>query len=156
MNKFKKYLSEQDDLSKKGTYVAVKFTEKTNNELAEFARQLGLPDGRPYHCTVAYSKVFFEYPKLQGIKIEIAKIKQYRQFGERGEALVLELDCPFLEILHEKIMKDNPDATYDFETYVPHVTLSYEFESYEIPNRIPHIELEIESIYSEEIKEYEE
>ena len=153
MNKFKKYLTEQDELSKKGTYVAVKFSEKSNNELVEFARQLGLPDGRPYHCTVAYSKVFFEYPKLQDIKIELAKIKQYRQFGERGEALVLELDCPFLDILHEKIMKDNPQATYDFESYIPHVTLSYDFESFEIPNRIPHFDLEIEGIYSEELKE---
>ena len=96
-----------------------------------------------------YSKVHFEYPLLQGISIK-SKIKEYALFGEHEECLVLLLDCEEIEELHSKIMSNNPEVTYDFEQYIPHVTLSANFKG-EFPNILPPFELVFDKLYSEDL-----
>ena len=146
---FKEFLAEKAKTNTNGTYVAVKFSDISNQKLFELAKSLGFEsEVHDFHATVAFSRVSFDYPIVQAIS-QTAKFKQYRKFGEYGEALVLELDCPFLEELHAKIMADNPQATYDFADYVPHVSLTYEAKDFEIPMYLPTFELELTEIYSE-------
>lgn len=55
------------------------------------------------------------------------------------QCLVLELDAPAVVERHLELMSLYPELTYDFDQYLPHITLSYDIGTFdasalELPN----------------------
>lgn len=120
------------DLGKDGTYIAVKFTPESQDKLQALAKSLELDNivaKEKYHITVVYSRKPFTNFTVNGklkkpwlvhpTELEIFDT----QSGSR--ALVLRLDAPKLVDRHEYFEREF-GATYDFDEYKTHVTLSYD------------------------------
>lgn len=120
------------ELGKDGTYIAVHFSRKTQNDLKALAKELGVDnvvERGKMHCTVVYSRKPFKDFTIHGklaepwqgepTKLEIFPT----QSGAR--ALVLRFDCPELKERHEYFNKEH-GATYDYDEYKIHATLSYD------------------------------
>lgn len=106
-----------------GTYVCVKFTDKTVARLQEIQRELKVPFPVPaekLHSTVVYSRVQIAYVPVYNTHILATKAKLHKF----GDALVLLFDSPYLQERH--LYGELLGATYDFPEYLPHITLSYD------------------------------
>jgi len=115
-----------------GKYVGVRFTPETKQTLSDIIHKEKVPnsiDIEKLHSTVAYSKGSnipgyevsgeFEEP-IRG------EIKEFDIFPSQDgcNCLVAKLNCPELDDLHNQTMEHG--ATYDYDEYIPHVTLSYD------------------------------
>ena len=112
--------------AKKGTYAGVRFSNETLENLAKYIEDNDIPDPhRDFHCTLLFSrKVLPKYDPIEYNKPLTGKCKGFELFNE-GKALVLRFDCPELVKRHKELM-DEHKATYDYDEYLPHVTLSYD------------------------------
>ena len=54
---------------------------------------------------------------------------------DKKRALVIKLDCPYLLERHKYLMQKY-DLTYDYNEYIPHITLSYDIGEMEIPKDV--------------------
>lgn len=121
-----------------GTYAAVKFDDETNKMLVEFCNQNNIPNqlnDNDFHCTVTYSRKYLpDYEPLTTIDPAWNATPDHFEVWESGpnaykddttHCLVLKLQSPEL---HErfKYAMDDLGATYDYDEYKPHVTLSYD------------------------------
>lgn len=125
-----------------GTFVGVKFSEESCDELLSIIEQLGVgsPTKREdLHCTVMYStkelpdlvedtdsSVDFDPPK-------IATLDKFHIFQTQdgNDALVLFLKCEYLDDRHSEIL-ETYEAKYPHAEYHPHVTLSYNSGDFDI------------------------
>ncbi len=97
------------------------------------------------HSTVLYSKKYLPNYKAQG-ELETPIIGTPKKFsvwetqpdkdGETANSLVLQYDASELVAHHQKLMKEH-GATYDFDEYKPHVTLSYNIGDLDISKLDP-------------------
>ena len=123
--------------NKKGTYAAVNFDDKTIDTLQEFMKDHKIPNKitpKKMHCTILYSEKHLpDYtahgkidPPFEGkpTKLEVWK-SQPDDDGQTANCLVLNFDCKDLTDRHLKLMDDH-DATFSFDEFKPHVTLSYD------------------------------
>lgn len=138
-----------------GTYVAGYFSEESQDKIYALAKKLGVPKLIPkdkYHVTIIFSKKTIAYKGLNDLETpwEVTA-KQFHVFptssGEK-QCLVLKLNAPDLVKQHKSIMKEY-DATYDFDEYIPHVTLSYDMGDFELPDNAELKELGTLEIVSE-------
>lgn len=121
-----------------GTYAAVTFDEGTVDSLLAFCKENGVPSplgANDFHTTLVYSRNFLKdivinpviNPPWNATVVEFelweSKPNSYKE--HTTHCLVMKLDCPELVDRFNFIM-DNYDATYDFDEYIPHVTLSYD------------------------------
>lgn len=126
-----------------GTYVGVVPTEASTRMLAWWAEANRLEVLDDYHTTVIYSRVPVNVILRPGV--HITKPKGFQLFGD---CLVLELDAPTLTARHLELMAAG--ATYDYDVYVPHITLGKGFSS--IPNVIvPDFKIAMCGEYSEDL-----
>lgn len=137
----------------KGTYVAVKFDEDTIKSLQQYLKDNKIPNGlHPHklHTTVLYSKKHcpdyeslgeYEDP-LIGHPDELVIWETSDE--EKANCLVLKYRCPDLVRRHEELM-DEHNATYDYDTYHPHVTLSYDCGDLDI-DQLPDVKKAIPKI----------
>lgn len=124
-------LLESSKKESNGTYAAVRFDKESINIVEAFMNDNNIPNPLgpdKIHCTIIYSRKYIEdYPTLGAIDPPwIAKPKEFKIFTsqEGNNCLVLTLSCDKLIERHDYIM-ENYDATYDFDEYNPHITLSY-------------------------------
>lgn len=121
--------------SETGTFVGVKFTKKSCDQLIDMMDKMGLKKPTPredLHCTVMYSPKpipdFVEdHPKpVTFSPPEKATIQKFHVFpSQEGEnVLVLFLKSEFLQDRHKEII-DAYGAEYTHDKYLPHVTLMY-------------------------------
>lgn len=121
-----------------GTYAAVTFDGDTNKMLVNFCKDNNIPNPlneNDFHCTVTYSRKHLpDYDPLTTIDPSWQAKADHFEVWESGanafkdhvtHCLVLKLNCPEL---HErfKYAMDDLGATYDYDEYKPHVTLSYD------------------------------
>jgi hypothetical protein len=114
-----------------GTYAAYHVSEETKNALVEFCELIGISDpvlAEDFHTTLLYSKKTHDDYVPDVTLVFEAKFKGFEVFSTSSgtKALVLLLDCPELEARHSFLMEQH-QATYDFETYHPHISLTYLF-----------------------------
>lgn len=119
---------------KKGTYVGLRVLAPANELLYKHCKDAGVPvrtsmfENR-LHTTVIYSRTKCNTLNFDPDYKYIAKFAGYEIFsGQKGEkVLVMKLDAPGVSALHNQIMSENPDATYDYAVFRPHITLSYNY-----------------------------
>lgn len=111
----------------KGKYVEVKLSEESKNYIESLGYLYDIPmliSKEDYHITVIYSK----NKPMTGLEldeeiIEYCEIIGFNKFDD--DLLVLLVKSEYLENKHKELM-DNYDGEYDFDEYIPHITLSYD------------------------------
>ena len=131
-------LINEDDKSN-GTYVGVRLSGKSKSKIRKVAKEIGVPNmvaNAEMHITVIFSrKHMVNYAPLgkleEPIIAEVDKLTVFQK-PESGSprVLVITLKSPDLTKRHKSLMKDY-GAEYDFDKYIPHVTLSYDCGEYD-------------------------
>lgn len=146
-----------------GTYAGVRFSPATIESLEKYAKDNKIPHrikGDHFHTTLLYSRKHlpkysaagpYEVPmngSPTGFEIWPS---QPDDKGKVKNCLVLTYSCPQLYQRHHKLMNQH-GATYDFDEYKPHVTLSYDVGNLKV-DKLPDFEdnLEIVEEYDEEL-----
>ncbi len=147
----------------KGTYAGVYFSEETKNAIMKFIKDNNIPNAPKrdlLHCTLLYSKKHCPDYKAQG-KIDPPMTgtpdgytiwkSQPDDNGNKTNCLILKFTCQELTDRHNYLMKTH-DATFDYDTYKTHVTLSYDVGDLKTKD-LPQFEgqLEIVEEYHEEL-----
>lgn len=115
-----------------GRYIGVKFSSDTKEHLKKIIDDEAIPNSTDIddiHSTVAYSKG----SNIPGYQVAgrfqkpvETEVEQFDIFPteENKNCLVAKLNAPDLVKMHDDTEKHG--ATYDFDEYIPHVTLSYD------------------------------
>lgn len=121
-----------------GTYVGVKLDDSSLDSLVEFAKSNDIPNPlkrSDFHSTVVYSRKHLpdfdpvgniDEPWIatpKGFDVWESKPNAYKD--ESTFCLVMEIDCPDMVKRHDHAREDH-GATYDFDEYKPHITISYD------------------------------
>lgn len=144
----------------KGTYVGVKLSSESVKEVMRGIKEIGIPNPvneSSMHITVIYSRKHLPDFEPRGkLKLDeevlVDKLDTFPQQTGEGKVLVLKLKAPTLVARHEAIMKEHK-ATYDFDEYIPHVTLSYDCGDFD-PKSVENLEKYFYQLFVDE--EYEE
>ena len=148
---FREFLKEDE----KGVYVAVKFDNESNKSLRKIIEDYDIPstlEDEDFHSTIIYSRKNGNF-KVNEKLSEIAVPLKFHIFEtqENKRALVVLLDCEYLKERHNELM-EKYNLTYDFDEYIPHITLSYDIGDMEVPKDVEFPEkLTIITEYREEL-----
>lgn len=142
-----------------GTYVAVNLSEDSKTRLFAAVEKMGVPnplDKDQYHTTLIYSRKYLPDFKARGdldppIVCTVVNMEIFGGTDGKGKALVVELHCPALVDRHNSIMQEH-GATYDFDEYRPHITISYNCGDFDLTQF--NILNFIESPFIEFVEEY--
>jgi hypothetical protein len=117
----------------KGDFKTLYCSRKLLNgkEIVEWAKSQGLPkclDPDNMHVTVAYSKEKIDWSEMtdsfDNVRSDGGK-REMALFGQNKDAVVLKFECPDLDSRWQEF-KDDFGASWDFDGYNPHVTISYD------------------------------
>jgi 2'-5' RNA ligase len=132
--------NKQNILDEKIGYVDVIFSHESNMLLNQIIKDLGLKKDFKdnFHCTIAYSKKDFNF-KLPGEKLGNVKIRDLKAISTISETCTIKdfgnfktddglnlhvvLDCKYCKSEFKRCIKAG--AIYDYDKYVPHITLLY-------------------------------
>jgi hypothetical protein len=158
------FLIEERKTPQRGTYAAVKANQETKDKLEAYMEKNKIPTPvkvDKLHVTLIYSRKHLEGFKAEG-KLDkpyackpkefvVWKTKPEDPKEEKTNCLVLQLNSPELIKRHEHIMKEF-GATFDFDKYTPHITLSYSIGDMDIEN-LPKIDFDLvfDTEYAEEL-----
>jgi hypothetical protein len=133
-----------------GTYVSAEVSEESGKKIFDWAKKKsidGLIESKDYHSTIIYSRK--GVPQVEGMelpeKIE-GKTVGWHIFPTQdgGKCLALDIESPVLTNLHEHIMKEY-GATYDYDEYKPHITVTYDYKETEAPKTFPKMKVVFDS-----------
>lgn len=121
-----------------GVYAGVKFSTETKDSIKTFLDEHKIEnpiDADKLHCTLLYSRKPCPDYEPQGnidppIVAKAGKFEVWESPANENKdhityALVLNLKTPELVERHNELM-DEHDATYDYPSYKPHTTFSYD------------------------------
>lgn len=140
-------------------YVAVKPVDHAQvKRLLKFAESIDVPNllsPSSLHCTLLYSKKPCLMPDIRPERLYTAVANQLEIFnGQDGKrVLVAKLTTADLKKRHEQLMKQT-EGSYDYDEYIPHVTLSYDVgDTWEPSNKliVPAVDLDMSLEYCEHI-----
>lgn len=137
MTTFKQFIANEHAT---GTYVNAKLSSVDKDALYKWVNENGISnplDKSEYHVTIVYSKAPcpdaedypFKFPivgNITGWKIFDANI---------GRCLVATIQSEQLDTINSNLI-NHYGATSDFPTYIPHITVSYDYEG-ELPTDYP-------------------
>lgn len=121
----------------KGVYLAVKYTQSAAEDLMSYIKDNNIPSTLTkddIHSTVIYSRKYADISiNDEGEDLGYAEPLKFHIFEtqEDKRALVILLKSEYLENRHNNLMKEH-NLTYDYEKYLPHITLSYDIGDYDI------------------------
>lgn len=159
MNGKEDILKESKPEDERGVYVAVKYNQSARDDLLEFIKDYKIPSvlkAEDFHTTLIYSKKWDNITclndNMEDLEI-VAHPKELHVFEtfDKKRALVILLDCPYLNERHKYLMKKY-DLTYDYPEYIPHITVSYDIGDMEIPKDVKFPKFfRIQSEYQEDL-----
>jgi len=124
MTPFKTFIEEANT---NGTYSAYHLTDHSAQQLMTFVKELGIPNPvlpNDYHITTMYSRAPVDYTPDVGRNIVVEPVS-YQVFNTQKSKsclLVLRVESPEL---HKRFAESQKlGATYDFDDYLPHITLT--------------------------------
>jgi len=136
-----------------GTYAGVRFDDDTLQAFEDYVSDNEIPKpNHNWHATLLYSnKNLPNYTPIKYDKPFNGKATGFDLFDTDKSVLVLKFSCPNLEKRHKELM-DEHNATWDYDEYIPHVTLSYDGKDIDI-SKLPKFEKPIRVIgeYHEEL-----
>lgn len=141
---FKDFLTESDE-HKNGTYVSVHLSPESSDSLFTWVKEHDIENPTPkkeYHCTIVYSRVGIPTAKKETLDLPFtAIVSKWEIFPTQtgAKCLVARLDCPKMKEAF-KMYHSKYAATYDYDEYKPHVTVSYDYKG-ELPDSLPHLNL---------------
>lgn len=119
-------------MMKKGTYAGVKLSVSSDKLLTDFLRKEDIQNPVPsnkLHVTLLYSRKYLPDYEPAGVydKPLIATPLGFEIWKSQSgkNCLVLKLSCQKLVDRHRELMTEH-NATFDYDEYTPHVTLSYD------------------------------
>ena len=123
----------------KGTYAGLRLSEESKEKLVDFIKDNGIINPTPkgdMHITLLYSRKHLPDYKPAGRISGKAKPKSFKVFEtfDKKRALVLLLDSKYCLKRHEELMQEH-GATFDYDEYSPHVTLSYDIGENKKPSQ---------------------
>lgn len=116
---------------KQPLYIAVGLTASSKQDVLNVARKLKIPgliNPDSFHCTLIYSSKPALQPVLYVRKIFEATVDEVGFFPTSNGAkrcCILKLQSNSLEQRHKSLMNEM-EASYDYPSYIPHITLSYD------------------------------
>lgn len=151
---------------KKGTYAGVHFDHDTKKRIQKYLKDNKIPNPLgldKMHNTLIYSRKHL--PKFQAAgridppwvgkptKFDVWESQSDEKTGEKSKCLIMKFECAKCVDRHNEIM-DKHDATFDYDKYTPHVTLSYDIGDFDVkslpdPSEIG--DLKIVSEYQEDL-----
>lgn len=113
--------------TKIGTYAGVRFDDATIDALNKYIEDNKIPNPvKEFHTTLLFSRK--PLPKYQPMEEYSPPLKgkptEVKNLGD-DKTIVVMFDAPELEKRHKELMKEH-GATWDYESYIPHVSLSYD------------------------------
>ena len=164
---FKQYLKmggkedilKEEKQNSKGVYVAVKYNQSAGDDLLDFIKKYNIPStlkAEDFHTTLINSRKCADIQDLDddmGDSEIVAKPTELHVFEtfDNKRALVIKLDCPYLEERHKYLM-EKYELEYDYDEYIPHITLSYDIGEMEVPKDVKFPEFfRIQAEYKEDL-----
>lgn len=117
------------------SYCGLIYSSKANNDIKKLCKDLNLNNrNRNIHTTIIFSRKYVGEIESKGDISIFVKAKSFKLFNFHDKkCLVLELDSEWINERF-KFLKEKYNATNDFEIYIPHITLSYDYTETELPN----------------------
>lgn len=156
-------VEEKKDDNPDGTFVGVHLSKKSKDALAEAAAKMKVPNKLrrdKMHATLIYSRKYLPEFKAKGkfdepLTATPDKLEIFPSQDGNSNVLVVRLDAPDLVKRHKEIMKEH-GATYDFDEYKPHITLSYNVgdfdpDAHDIKEHMDDPTIEIVDEYQEDL-----
>ena len=121
----------------KGLYIGSKvkdeFKHKLKSECLKHFRNQEFNFNEDLHTTIIYSDKPFIGELDEGFDTFFTTTGKLDKFGKDGEILVLRLKSNYLHTRHNELMEEH-GLKWDFPSYEPHVTLSYDAKDIDITN----------------------
>lgn len=132
-------LFEKTEDSSKGTYAAARFSKDSKDILMKFIKDnkiINPTKTDKLHSTLLYSRAFikdytavgkYEDPiECKPVGFEIWESQPDEKTKQKSKCLVLKLNAPEFKARHKELMTKHKEATYDYDEFKVHVTLSYD------------------------------
>lgn len=151
-------INEQEE-QKPGTYAGVRFSDRTVQALIDYCDQNNIPNRLSedkFHSTLLFSRKHLpDYvPKGRYNKPMIGEFSKIECWPSQVDTncLIMRFKCESFKNRHKYLMNKH-NATWDFENFLPHLTLSYDVPSDFDPSILPPFEgpIEIVEEYCEEL-----
>lgn len=123
-----------------GVYIELECDEQSKEKLSEYVKKYIDPDSdyRDFHTTLIYSKRPFsgviDYNFGNSVKKIYAKIDDFVRFDNPDQkiyAVAAKLTCKICEVAHSDL-KFKYNFKYDYDQYIPHITLTYKGENIDV------------------------
>lgn len=152
MMNFKDFLEEEqkDNNHKDGTYISVNLSSESTDKLYDWAKKNKINNpinpfkkDNEYHATVVYSRKGIPAAEKEDLGLPMKlKISGWEIFNTQtgAKALVGKIVSKDLTAAHN-MFREKYGATHDYDSYKPHITLSYDYGSDKKPDAVPDIDL---------------
>lgn len=118
--------------NKNGTYAGYRFDEKDLDKIESWCKENNIPkpvSKKEMHVTLLYSKKPCpKYKPLGKLSSPIKAMIEEQEIWDTQDgkrALVAKLDAPEMIKRQKQLMKEH-NASFDYDEYKPHLTLSYD------------------------------
>ena len=155
MVSFSDFMAENE--SSDGTYASVTYNSATQQRLRKIQKELEVPNPlnrNKFHTTLLYSRKKVDDVESRDLRY-VSKVSELvlDEWEQRDgtTCLVAKFDCDFLSKRHEHYR--SLGGTHDFDSYQPHITLSYDLEDKVGDFKGTTIKLESPLLYAREIVE---
>jgi len=122
----------------RGTYAGMKFDSDSVAKLISFAEDNDIPkilSANEFHTTLLYSRKYLpnyepigmldEPLEASAMNFEIWDSPANAFKDEATRCLILKMECPE-QVQRFNFLMDEHGASYDYDEYIPHTTLSYD------------------------------
>jgi 2'-5' RNA ligase len=160
MKPFRTYLNEAEEASAEehpGTYAKLTLDRASMTRLSLFCKEHKIPTISPedYHVTMAFSRVHVpelaDYPINLPISVHVKGYKIFPTVNKPGKnSLVVVLDSKYLHQIF-KTFTEEYGASYDYDEFIPHITVTYEWPEETVPETIPHFALTLNKFVVEDL-----
>jgi len=136
-----------------GTFVGVRFTKETVNNIVKFQEDHKIPNPTPaeeLHVTLIFSRKSITWDPNEDISLSVppedGHWKEFpskdKETGEKTKtALTWAFKSEYLQKRNEEAMDDG--ATSDHKEYIPHVTFSYDSTGFD-SEKLPKLDFDLE------------
>lgn len=123
-----------------GTYLAASFDQATKDSISRYCEIANVPNpvpGDSLHCTIVYSRTAIDIHPNFDCSFESVSVSGLELWPVKNgkNVLVLTLTSPYLHSRFNEAI--GMGATYDYDEYKPHMTLSYDAGDFDIDEAPP-------------------